>query len=412
MKNHRIIKYITLYCLALLVSAGVLVFAKDGLDSNHAATATPSAQITLTDVVTPTFEAPEPTSEPSPTAEPATPTAPPTPTETIPADAWEQLGILVSDEWKELVGERCIIMDKPEACLQEGTVETLLEDLAVNRSIRLTLRNCAETEITEENLQRIAGELFFTGESKEGDPLEKLTVYQKTEEDKSTTLVLEMKLNSTYVYRLYETEEQYFISLIPAKQVYGKIIVLDAGHGGWDNGTSSADGRYREKDMNLSILLKLKALLDQEEDITVYCTRTTDCFIALSDRIALANNLNADFFLSIHCNNAYQNPNANGTEVLYTEFQNDWSGVNSKKFAQLCLEELISALQLSNRGLFKRGTNLTVLNEAKVPAALAEIGFMSNESDLQVIIDESKQELAAEALYKAVLKALELKGNE
>ena len=224
-------------------------------------------------------------------------------------------------------------------------------------------------------------------------------------------IFINLLLDKTYAYNVYETESHYFVALMEAKEVYDRIVVLDAGHGGWDTGTPSYDGKFLEKNINLQVLLYLEELLNAE-DVMVYTTRTTDRNIGHTERIALANSLNADMFISIHCNNAYQNPEAHGTEVLYTQYQNAWEGMNSKQFAQICLEELVTALQLNDRGLFARGDDLTVLQKAEVPAALVELAFMSNPGDMKVLKTDEAQKASAEALYKAIMRAYEMVPEE
>ena len=205
---------------------------------------------------------------------------------------------------------------------------------------------------------------------------------------------------------MYETETHYFIALKEAKTVYDKIVVLDAGHGGWDTGTPSKDGRVLEKNINLQVLLYLEELLTAR-NIKVYATRTTDRYIGHAERIALANDLEADMFISIHCNNAYQDAGAGGTEVLYAEQQEavNGNGLDSEFLAQICLEKLTEALQTESRGLQAKGEELTVLQKAEVPAVQVELAFMSNSKDMELMKTEAGQRTAAQALCDAVLDA-------
>lgn len=345
-----------------------------------------------------------------------------------PKNPWELLTAETTPEWRKTIGERCIVFPKRMSGFDGTDVVLLLSDMPVERSISLEFSSCAAPwEYSFAELERINENEFFVGspilpeetiaaadetskaavdETNTKDPLRQMKQLCVKQEDGSYTLSLELILNRTYVYNVYETETHYFISLRDAKSVYDRIVVLDAGHGGWDTGTLSYDRQFAEKDINLQVLLYLDELL-RTENITVYTTRTTDRYVGHTDRITLANSLEADLFLSIHCNNAYQNPDANGTEVLYTQYQNDREGLNSKALSKLCLEELVSALKLNNRGLFARGDDLTVLSKAKVPATLVELAFMSNKGDMEVLQLEETQRAAAEALYRAILRALQ-----
>ena len=336
---------------------------------------------------------------------------------------WELLSVETTPEWREVIGERCVVLPKPEAASEEQEILFAFTDMPIERSIVLNIQGCAERKYTYESVERVAAGQYFnekpagvqsvepSEQETVADPLCKMTQTSTLQDDGSYEINIELLLDKTYAYNVYETESHYFVALMEAKEVYDRIVVLDAGHGGWDTGTPSYDGKFLEKNINLQVLLYLEELL-KAEDIMVYTTRTTDRNIGHTERIALANSLRADMFISIHCNNAYQNPEAHGTEVLYTQYQNAWEGMNSKQFAQICLEELVTALQLNDRGLFARGDDLTVLQKAEVPAALVELAFMSNAGDMEVLKTDEAQRASAEALYKAIMRAYEMMPEE
>lgn len=234
------------------------------------------------------------------------------------------------------------------------------------------------------------------------DPLEDMALVTEEQENGSFTTSVLMTLDTVYAYEVYEDEWNYYISLLRPKDVYSKIIVIDAGHGALDAGTYSEGYVYLEKNINLNILLYLKEILDEQEEIKVYYTRTTDRKPSLSQRVELANNVEADFFLSVHCN-ASESKSLNGTEVLYSAAQNSWEGMNSKKFAQICMDKLDQYLGLKNRGLVPRDHNVTIIQDAQVPVALAEVAFMSNKADMEVLAKEETQRNIAQALYEAIL---------
>lgn len=212
-----------------------------------------------------------------------------------------------------------------------------------------------------------------------------------------------LELNKTYAYLLFEDDHNYYISLVRPKDIYDRIIVVDAGHGGYDSGTYSRDAVYYEKDMNLSMVLELKNLLDKE-DIKVYYTRTTDRGLTLKQRVSLANDVEADFFLSFHCN-ANEERGVHGTEVLYNEKQNDWTRMNSKSFAAICLKEVLNEIGLEDRGLVPRSKDVYIIGEANVPVALVEAAFMSNQGDLNFLANKAGKQKVAKGAYNAILSA-------
>lgn len=154
----------------------------------------------------------------------------------------------------------------------------------------------------------------------------------------------------------------------------GKTIFLDPGHGGNDPGAVE-NGSIYEKTIALSVSNKLKAALESE-GATVVTSRTTDTYVALSDRASSANQSGADIFISIHAN-SWHDAGADGIEVLY---ERSYEGEASMRLAQSIQSRLASGLQLRDRGI--REENLHVLRNTTIPSVLVELGFMSNPSDL------------------------------
>ena len=101
---------------------------------------------------------------------------------------------------------------------------------------------------------------------------------------------------------------------------FGKYtIVIDAGHGGRDEGASSNNGRFKEKNCNLAIVKKLKRMLDQT-DINVIYTRLYDRYVTKKRRVTIANGKKAALFVSIHCNASDNiHSKAFGIETLYAK---------------------------------------------------------------------------------------------
>lgn len=165
-------------------------------------------------------------------------------------------------------------------------------------------------------------------------------------------------------------------------------IVLDAGHGGNDPGAvvkGRNDETYNEKDFALETVLCLERIL-RDRGYEVILTRDRDEYIKLSERSKLANDLNAELFLSIHYNLS-DNKEANGIEVLYgNENKIPIKTVEQKHFAQALQMALIRETGARNRTIQDR-SGLIVLKTTKTVAALAELGFISNEGELQKIMD-------------------------
>lgn len=181
------------------------------------------------------------------------------------------------------------------------------------------------------------------------------------------------------------------------------LVVIDPGHGGYQPG-AVYKSEVLEKDLNLDIALRLNSLLE-EAGIETVMTRDEDVFVGLHERADMANRLEADLFISIH-NNWIDSPSFGGTMTLYYPSNNDDQALSGKRFAEIIQEELLSNLGTTNRKVIPR-PDLVVLNSTKMPAVLAEIGFISNESDRKKLMTPEFRQKAAEALKKGALKALD-----
>lgn len=172
-------------------------------------------------------------------------------------------------------------------------------------------------------------------------------------------------------------------------------IVIDCGHGGKDPGAVNEDAGLQEKDITLEVARKLSETL-KEEGHTVIMTRDDDVYVSPGERMRRTNRAAPDAFISVHCN-ASSNPAATGVETIYRE-KNDFGLAISVHNA------LVRETGMNNRGLktdvgdLKR--KLSVLNcDTDIAACLVEIGFITNESDLESIEDTS---LIARAIAEGV----------
>lgn len=221
-------------------------------------------------------------------------------------------------------------------------------------------------------------------------------------------------------------------------------LVVDAGHGGHDSGTTG-NNKYKkyEKDVALKIAIKFGKLVELSmPDVKVVYTRDTDVFIKLIDRPKIANDNNADLFMSIHCN-ANNNKSVNGSEtyVLGTHKNDDNFNVAKKENSVIYLEDdysvnyegfdpnsmasivgltlgqeqylensllLASLVQKNfkkNTALRSRGSNgvkqagFWVLARNSMPSILVEAGFLSNDKDAKYLMSEKGTYQVANALF-------------
>ncbi len=164
-----------------------------------------------------------------------------------------------------------------------------------------------------------------------------------------------------------------------------KVIVLDAGHGGEDFGTSSLGSpKYQEKYLNMSTTQMVKNFL-QQYGYKVVLTRTDDTFISLDNRAKFANAQNPILFVSIHYNSA-PSKEAEGIEVFYYRNEDDKTRmVKSKALAQAVLDKVLRNTNAKSRGV-KHG-NYAVIRQTTMPAILIEGGFLTNSSEMEKLKD-------------------------
>ncbi len=202
---------------------------------------------------------------------------------------------------------------------------------------------------------------------------------------------------------IWEDGSNVYIELLDPRDVYDFVLVLDAGHGAKDPGTSG--NGIVEKELNLDVLLKLKEMLDDNDDIKTYYTRTSDTYPENVDRAMMGNEA-ADLFISIH-HNASVSETPNGTETLYAVHDNDTGkGLTSKKAASIIHKYVVGALNTFDRGIKER-PDLIVLNKTEVPAVLVEAAFLSNAEDAEKMSSERYRYAEAEALYNAICEIAE-----
>lgn len=172
----------------------------------------------------------------------------------------------------------------------------------------------------------------------------------------------------------------------------GKTIVIDAGHGGHDPGTSG--NGLVEKNIVLDVALLVRDRL-KNEGMNVVMTRTDDTFVTLSGRVRIAENANADSFVSIHAN-AFS-PSANGAETFY---HSRHQAAKSKALASKIQEHLVRDTGMHYRRVDEG--NYHVIRETSMPSTLVELGFVTNSGDAARMKKPGYNEKAATAIVKGI----------
>lgn len=220
------------------------------------------------------------------------------------------------------------------------------------------------------------------------------------------------------------------------------VVVIDAGHGGWEPGAGGVNGAY-EKDVTLAVALKVGEYIEQNiPDLKVVYTRTKDDYVSLVDRGKIANENNGDLFVSIHANsfahaNRVRQRSVNGAEVYFLgmarsqsalevmkrensvvqfetgeieeltdddlliyELMNAGNMSTSQRFAEKIENQFRERAQRRSRGVKQAG--FQVLYEASMPGVLIELGFISNPDEARFLSSEYGQAIVASAIYRSI----------
>lgn len=183
-----------------------------------------------------------------------------------------------------------------------------------------------------------------------------------------------------------------------SSQTINTTVIIDAGHGGPDGGTSADDGTL-EKNINLQIALKLENIL-KSMGINTVMTRTEDISIHdesantirkkkisdLNNRLSIINNTDDSVFVSVHQNH-FSESIYYGTQIFYSK-----NNPESSVLANSIRQSVISVLQKDNtREIKQSGTDIFLLHHAETPAVMVECGFLSNAEETAKLKDENYQ---------------------
>ncbi|MGP4074511.1 N-acetylmuramoyl-L-alanine amidase [Halobacillus sp. K22] len=175
--------------------------------------------------------------------------------------------------------------------------------------------------------------------------------------------------------------------------LYGKTIIIDAGHGGRDPGAIGFTG-ILEKDLTLQTAKALKHQL-QTQGANVILTRKEDNYVALAVRNYHSLNSQADAFISLHFNSAPVNVSANGISSYYYHFKD-------KQLAASIQQEMVHETSLTDRGV--RLGNFHVLRENNKPAVLLELGFISNKSEEGFVNSTSYHSTVGQGITRGLVR--------
>ena len=198
--------------------------------------------------------------------------------------------------------------------------------------------------------------------------------------------------------------------LTSGKTAEKPLIILDAGHGGFDGGAVAGDGTV-EKDINLHLTLNVSEMLScsgydviltrdsdtgTEEDPTASISKRK--VSDLKNRLSLINTYENAIFVSLHLNK-FTTSTANGAQVFYSK-----NHQSSAKLGQNIQDSIVNLIQPDNERTIKQATKSTyLLYNAKIPSVIVECGFLSNKAELQKLKDVKYQQEMAYAIFCGII---------
>ncbi len=225
-------------------------------------------------------------------------------------------------------------------------------------------------------------------------------------------------------------------SMIRQLGLGARRVVIDAGHGGKDPGCVGRQKGYQEKDVVLDVALRLKKLLEAQENMEVIMTRETDIFLEPENRTLIANQKQADLFVSIHAN-ASRSPRLSGVETFFLNFSEDPSVIataarenatssknisemrsiiekiventkipESRELAQNIQKSLVQTLSQKYsdvRDLGVKGGPFWVLIGTEVPSILVEVSFLSHPLEEERLGTPGYRQLVAQGIYEGIM---------
>lgn len=288
-----------------------------------------------------------------------------------------------------------IVMDFPEMELSnkmrdEESKEIVIEQRKESGSSDYYSSNMDSPEKLEQS-DGDSNDASISAVSQQTQPLIRSIRYSQYQDNPKTVRVV-VELNRSSKYQLVSTNDGVKLQLQAKPQKTGYLIVVDAGHGGHDVGAKGTVGNY-EKDFTLSVANRLVEYLKQHKEFQVVATRSTDTYLTLKERTDIANEIDADVFISVHANSF--KPETRGTETYYYN-------QNSLDLARVVHKHLLAATQFPDRKV--KQNNFYVVKNTKMPAVLTETGFLTNQIENTQLMSPQFQDKVAKSLADAIFE--------
>lgn len=181
--------------------------------------------------------------------------------------------------------------------------------------------------------------------------------------------------------------------------VENKVVIIDAGHGGFDPGKAGVNGE-NEKVINLKIAEYLQQYLEQNGAVAIITRNSDEALgdskkVDMGERKSIVNDSDGDILISIH-QNSFTSQSVHGAQVFYYKESEE-----GKKLAEALQDSLCTSLESTR--VAKPNSDYYILRTTEIPAAIVECGFLSNNAEEKKLNDDTYQQLTAWAIYKGII---------
>lgn len=216
---------------------------------------------------------------------------------------------------------------------------------------------------------------------------------------------LRLEMDGWYEHQYVFENGMLKLEFTAPRNVYDRIVVLDASCGGSDVGHTAGD--MKEKNVTLDLVLRVKEKLEAA-GIRVYCTRTDDVNPTAGQRAALADQINADMCVGIRLAADEGNDMVYGIQTFYNP-QYFIPYLGNAELADLLERETVTAVGGKANGLFVARDEDTLLQELHMPSAVIEVGYLTNEREISLLASDGYRDSLADGIASAVKKAYDMK---
>ena len=238
-------------------------------------------------------------------------------------------------------------------------------------------------------------ESYFLSEPPRGN-YEHVTAARGVYDQKDTTIIFE--LDEPCVCDMTPKGRVLELRFTPVSEIEGPIVMIDAGHGGYQTGTRV--GNVTEKNVTLSLAMTVQELC-KNKPYTVLLTRQDDVFLGVTERVMSIEAVGADYFVGIHLSTDVEDTKKFGMSAFYNPLYYH-NGLENAEFADILLKKAATAASDRALGVFEAGEDEAALRVLDIPSAYLYAGYISNTDEARLLGDYDYIKKIAEGKVEAL----------